>query len=147
MGTRADFYIGRGEDAEWIGSIAWDGSPDAITPVKRKWRERAHLFDATTEADYRARVDQFFQDRDDVTRPEQGWPWPWDDSHTTDYSYAFDSGAVYACCFGHRWYLANDPALNDDDTPHKETAFPNMTAGKNVTYGQRSGLLVIGVPK
>ena len=30
MGTRADFYIGRGATAEWIGSIAWDGYPDGI---------------------------------------------------------------------------------------------------------------------
>jgi hypothetical protein len=27
MGTRADFYVGRGETAEWLGSIAWDGNP------------------------------------------------------------------------------------------------------------------------
>ena len=27
MGTRADFYVGRGEKAEWVGSIAMDGVP------------------------------------------------------------------------------------------------------------------------
>lgn len=30
MGTRADFYVGRGTEAEWIGSIALDGYPDGI---------------------------------------------------------------------------------------------------------------------
>lgn len=30
MGTRADFYVGRGESAEWLGSIAWDGYPSGI---------------------------------------------------------------------------------------------------------------------
>ena len=25
MGTRADFYIGSGKDAEWLGSVAFDG--------------------------------------------------------------------------------------------------------------------------
>ena len=30
MGTRADFYIGKGTDAEWLGSIAWNGYPDGI---------------------------------------------------------------------------------------------------------------------
>ncbi len=28
MGTRADFYVGLGEQAEWLGSVAWDGNPD-----------------------------------------------------------------------------------------------------------------------
>ena len=30
MGTRADLYIGRGTDAEWIGSVAWDGYPSGL---------------------------------------------------------------------------------------------------------------------
>ena len=40
MGTRADFYVGRGESAEWLGSVAWDGNPRGIddpvltTPVR-----------------------------------------------------------------------------------------------------------------
>jgi hypothetical protein len=25
MGTRADFYVGRGPEAEWLGSVAYDG--------------------------------------------------------------------------------------------------------------------------
>ena len=25
MGTRADFYLGEGSAAEWLGSVAWDG--------------------------------------------------------------------------------------------------------------------------
>lgn len=30
MSTRADFYVGRGAEAEWIGSISWDGYPDGV---------------------------------------------------------------------------------------------------------------------
>ncbi len=30
MGTRADFYIGRGPTAEWIGSLPLDGYPEGI---------------------------------------------------------------------------------------------------------------------
>jgi len=30
MPTRADFYVGRGADAEWLGSIAFDLRQDAI---------------------------------------------------------------------------------------------------------------------
>jgi hypothetical protein len=63
MGTRAYFYVGRGKQAEWIGSIAWDGDeiPDAVAKAK-------------TEKTYRKRVAEFFADRDDATLPESGWP-------------------------------------------------------------------------
>lgn len=94
MGTRADFYIGRGENAEWIGSIAWDGYPDGIDGAVRT---------AKTEEDFRQAVMKFFADRDDVTLPAAGWPWPWEDSRTTDYAYAFDGGQVYYSGFGHEW--------------------------------------------
>jgi hypothetical protein len=30
MGTRADFYVGRGPDAEWLGSVAMDGYPSGV---------------------------------------------------------------------------------------------------------------------
>jgi len=30
MGTRADFYVGIGPEAEWVGSIAYDGYPDGV---------------------------------------------------------------------------------------------------------------------
>jgi hypothetical protein len=80
MGTRADFYVGRGPNAEWIGSIAFDGYPDGITMKTEEklpwpegqehidWPEGKHLFDATTEAEFRERVERFFQYRDDATR-------------------------------------------------------------------------------
>lgn len=161
MGTRADFYVGRGQDAEWIGSIAWDGYPDGITPKEAEtepsyggrlrhkdgtWPEGAHLFDATTEEEYRVRVERFFQYRDDVTRPADGWPWPWGDSNTTDYAYAFD-GTVWGTCFGNGWWPAhaepNDEA--DDEAAHRQpVTFPDMSARKAVTYGPRSGLIVLG---
>ena len=76
MGTRADFYMGRGPDAEWIGSIAWDGYPEGITPKGGKWPDGAHLFDAQTEEEYRERLEDYFERREDVSRPEHGWPWP-----------------------------------------------------------------------
>ena len=97
MGTRADFYVGKGSDAEWIGSIAWDGYPEGIAP---------RIFTAKTEKTYRKRVEAFFEnDRNDVTRPKDGWPWPWEDSCTTDYAYTFHKGKVYVSSFGARYIL------------------------------------------
>lgn len=134
MGTRADFYVGRGEQAEWLGSIAWDGYPDGVDKV---------VLRAKSEPAYRRALSRFFEDRTDVTLPEQGWPWPWDNSQTTDYAYAFDGGKVYGSCFGHKWFNAMKPEREDhgDDKP---TVFPDMTSRQKVTMGKRSGVIVIG---
>jgi len=48
MGTRADFYVGRGEQAEWLGSIAWDGYPSG---------NPAPVTAMTSEAAYREKVE------------------------------------------------------------------------------------------
>lgn len=133
MGTRADFYVGRGEHAEWLGSIAWDGYPDGI---------EASVLRAKTESTYRRLVVRMIEGRDDGTKPEQGWPWPWDDSRTTDYAYAFDSKRVHASCFGHQWF---DPLKDQPEDTPKSAVFPDMSTRKNAVYsGSRSGLIVIG---
>lgn len=137
MGTRADFYVGRGKQAEWIGSIAWDGGeiPEAVAKAK-------------TEKTYRKRVAEFLTERDDATLPEQGWPWPWNDSGTTDIAYAFDSGRVYRAC-GYPemyWWRADQlhPSNGEQEkTPGKPAEWPDMSAKKNVTFGKGSGLMVI----
>jgi hypothetical protein len=94
MGTRADFYLGRGKNATWLGSIAWDGYPDRIPD---------NVLNAKDESFYLSELRLFFKTRNDVTLPEEGWPWPWGDSGTTDYAYAFDSGQVYIACYGYKW--------------------------------------------
>jgi hypothetical protein len=163
MGTRADFYVGRGEGMEWIGSIAWDGYPDGITPntdkrraqweggptlpVGGSWPEGEHLFDATNEATYRERVERFFRHRDDVTLPERGWPWPWDTSHTTDYAYALDNGKVWACRFGGPWFDPRDESIEDHgEVEGPPAVFPDMKSRKNVRWDAGSGIMVISAP-
>jgi len=137
MGTRADFYIGRGESAEWLGSIAWDGYPDGLD---------AALKAATTLRGYRSALRKFFEPRDDVTLPGLGWPWPWETSSTTDYAYAFDKGKVWASCFGGKWYRATSKKINEDESTEKIAVFPNMKDRQNVQLGgNRSGLIVIGI--
>lgn len=117
MGTRADFYIGTGKDAEWLGSVAWDGY---------EWEELPDcpLMTATTETDFRAAVAESAASRRDWTSPADGWPWPWDDSTTTDRAYAFANGRVTV----YRW--------------GKGAEWPDMGARQNVTLGPRSGLIV-----
>ena len=91
MGTRADFYVGRGPDARWLGSVGYDGHHDnfgfllAATKVRHN---RAKKF--------RQIVNEMLRERDDSTFPKDGWPWPWPDSCLTDVAYAYDNGHVYA---------------------------------------------------
>jgi hypothetical protein len=144
MGTRADFYVGRGEKAEWLGSIAWDGYPDGIDQ---------DVFKATDESSYREQVSSYLKSREDGTEPKDGWPWPWKDSRTTDYAYAFDDGAVWGACFGKRWFRIDLSVLNlgepdyEDEDGEDGCVFPDMTAVQDVTFGKRSGVIIFSVPK
>ena len=85
MGTRADFYLGKDNDAQWIGSIAWDGYREGIDEA---------ILQADTETGFINAVTAFLQSRKDATLPEHGWPWPWETSSLTDCSYWFFDGQV-----------------------------------------------------
>jgi len=142
MGTRADFYIGRTDEAIWLGSIAWDGYPDGIDQAVRK---------ATTEESYRAALTAFFEPRDDVTLSDMGWPWPWDNSGTTDYAYAFDGGKVWGSCSGGAWFIATEEPEDHDEydeaaEPDQFPTFPDMSARKNVRWDKGSGVIVVSAP-
>ena len=120
MGTRADFYIGTGPKAEWLGSVGWDGyewAQDKGCPLMR----------AKNADEFRAAVKKISELRDDWTSPDQGWPWPWDTSHTTDYTYSFGRKKTSVFIFG-----------------GPKNGWPDMKSIKNVSYGKNSGLIVIG---
>lgn len=138
MGTRFDLYVGKGKGAEWLGSYPFDGYPDGYPK---------QFFGATTEAAYRAAVSKFLADpehADAATLPADGWPWPWKDSRMTDFAYTFADGRVWVSCFGHQWIPApppDEPPEWGDDGPKEE--FPDMSDRKAVTFGRRSGLIVV----
>lgn len=134
MGTRADFYIGGRytKKMKWLGSIAWDGYPERIPDG---------IKNATTAQDYLHNLRGFSLVRDDWTPPEQGWPWPWENSDTTDFAYIFDGGKVWASNFGSPWFYADDPSgLRGERKP----PFPGMTKIQRVTLGPRSGIIMLG---
>lgn len=169
MGTRADFYIGRGEKAEWIGSIAWDGNPEGS--------RCAPALHSTSESAFKKRVAELARNKNDVTfPPDDPWPWPWQTSATTDYAYAWDDGAVYVSCFGRAWLSANQladlrdaqevwetkltaaekvvapgelPVMNEEEPEWPETPaaiFPVMKTDKAAPPGsKRSGIMVFGL--
>jgi len=149
MGTRADFYSGRGDSAEWLGSIAWDGYPSGVFEGAELMLDSAVTLN---EADWRKWVAEFLAGRSDATLPEGGWPWPWEDSRLTDCVYAWDGGKVWQAA-GHpeRWYPVNPdadcyglPCDEDDPGDGPLATFPNMKDRQNVTFGPRSGVFIVG---
>jgi hypothetical protein len=138
MGTRADFYVGRGPEAEWLGSIAWDGYDVPLA-----------LREAQTEADFRLQVDAFLKTRDDATWPAEGWPWPWDTSELTDCAYAFDTNAVFEEYAGY-WFSAlsdnneREVMLERGPADLVRCTWPDMAARKKVKLGgPGSGIILI----
>lgn len=144
MGTRADFYVGRGESAEWLGSIAWDGDPGSVFEDELIL---SGLRDGLDADSWRTWVTEYLAGRDDATLVEQGWPWPWEDSRTTDYAHAWDGGAVWSSCFGHEWFRVDPDKDNfgEVEDAAKSATFPNMTDRQSVTYGPRSGVMVFSL--
>lgn len=143
MGTRADFYVGKGEQSEWLGSIAMDGYPDGIPD---------NLLACTNKEVYRDFVTVFLSRCDHATLPEMGWPWPWDDSRLTDFSYTFVNGEVKIVTLGKALSLKEYESYDFDAEPYihhlkRELYFKDMSSVKNVNFGKRSGLIVIQAGK
>lgn len=135
MGTRADFYVGRGMSAEWLGSRAMDGYPSG--PMIKE------VCASSSEAEFRSNVAKLLADktRDDCTTPDQGWPWPWNDSNTTDYAYAFADGKVWIHGMSTGWFDARHE--QPPNLFRVESEFPDMSTRRNTAVGPRSGLIVL----
>ena len=135
MGTRADFYTKKNDkqELEWLGSIAFDGYPEGIDTT---------VLEARKEDFYLKSLDAFFADRDDVSLPKDGWPWPWDDSELTDCAYLFTGEKVVM--FKGRGEWIDAARGKDEDAPTVfRHALPDMKDKKQVTFGKRSGLIVV----
>jgi hypothetical protein len=99
------------------------------------------LKDSKDENSFRSNLHEFLSKRKDVTFPHEGWPWPWDNSCTTDYTYAFDEGEVFASCFGSAWFKVNESVSG---TETKGAFFPDMKHRKNVAKGsEKSGIFIV----
>jgi len=78
MGTRADFYIGTGTDAIWLGSIGMDGMPEMVGPLLSSVLDQCQ--GTCEESCWKEAVALVFAAHEEHTLPERGWPWPWNDS-------------------------------------------------------------------
>ena len=135
MGTRADFYVGLNPDTmKWLGSITWGGYPDGIPKT---------VLSSKSEEVFRGRVAELLATREDGTTPDMGWPWPWKDSQLTDYSYAFVDSEVWVTNYGYGWYKIGNWKDEDDREQKSKVSFPNMKDQQNVTFGKRSGVMIV----
>jgi len=88
MGTRADFYIDRNNKIEWIGSLYKDGHPWNI-PTDILIQINPVMFEELT-------IDFLESQNSSIRKNGDAWPWPWEDSLMTDYSYIFKMNKVFA---------------------------------------------------
>lgn len=157
MGTRADFYIKQEniDKIEYCGSIAWDGY------------EIDGVEEAKSIVDFRRKLKEFAEQRDDFTHPTEGWPWPWLNSKLTDEIWVFiankrGKGKVWRAFEKVGDYedittplifapWDKQPEFNEDkdeyEKPKKsmEIYMPDMSELKNVAIGKKSGLIAISV--
>jgi len=135
MANKADFYVGDGPTAEWVGSVAWDGYRDGLP---------ARVREAETEEEYREAVSAFLSGRADAVTPEKGWPWPWDDSRGTNYAYAFRKGKVMGSCHGSSWWDARKEEPDHTTLRRGVARFPDMALAKKMTSSPTGeGILIV----
>lgn len=133
----ADFYLGRGPNAEYLGSVATAGAPEDI----EVWERFQNLDDENyTPKDFRDEIkDLRGSTRADDSRQSAGrrWPWRYPDSSETPWAYAFDAGTVYVYRYGVEMaavrcnYTRPGPqGVREPRRPQSSTPlFPTMTAG------------------
>ena len=134
MGSKADFYVGRGIESEWLGSLKWDGLPAGLP---------SEILTVTVEEVYRTEVTTLLSVRGDGVVALEGWPWPWDTSHGTKYAYAFDPkvNCVMASCYGSSWWVASKDEPDHTTLKRKAAIFPDMAMAK------KGGGVFIATPK
>lgn len=142
MGTRADYYVyDENNNLVWVGSTAYDGYPDGVPE---------DLLKVETYEDYLREIEEILTEYHHATRPEQGWPWPWEDSTTTDYAYVWDPESNQTLISsGKPWYTFKQWEKRTEkewdaywELPDM-TCFPDMTEKQNVRLDAGSGLLVL----
>ena len=107
--ARADFFLSRGGDAEWLGSIAWGGYPDSAAIHT--------IAGASSPEDYASRVAALLNATEGSTSPTRGHDAPWPGvghassraayytgrgtGKTIDYVYVWEGGKCY-CTYKRR---------------------------------------------
>jgi len=131
MGTRADFYIDNMGDMTWLASIFKDGHPWNIPLVILAQVDPTMFSEQLFDWMYASEVE--YQD--------DKWPWPWEDSQLTDYSYIMDCERGKVIAYNMREKMIFEPMQvgvgTDLKTAKIASAIPNFPK-MGVGYGPES---------
>lgn len=128
----ADFYVGRGPAAEYLGSAAFMGSPSLIGTFNGAgglWS----IFQSRDEEEFT--VTDFREAVSDMVE-HTSWPHVHDDSTGTEWAYAYDTGTVYVYHLGvemaqircnHRRWVRRD-LVETGGNPDQQEFVPRRTA-------------------
>lgn len=151
MGTRCDFYtVNDTKKLVWVGSYGWDGNPGGV-------QEMMGIHKSTSQGNYVKRIVDYLKANDGYIAGEDGWPWPWETSATTDYYYIFHEDKVYVGAWGGELVEINIYLKHEDSICEEEDGFeeyfsgvkfelPDMSKIQKVDYGKGSGIMVFGGP-
>lgn len=144
MGTRADFYLKNEQGLKWLGSVHWDGYDVAEARQTDKYPTPFNVLSASREDEFINSLEEYFKKRDDVRRPEHGWPWPWENSKTTDMSYVFQDNKCQVYSWGQPVEVCEDEDGGFDykELDEPQISWPDMSEAANVTD---AGFIVISV--
>jgi len=128
MGTRADFYVGIREP-RWIGSLYKDGFPWHI-PYEILIQRNATTYEEEV-------IDFLLKNKGIIPSIGDSWPWPWEDSQLTDYSYIFanQSGIVYAYSMTEKIIFNPLKIVQGDDLNQARVIIPIKFPQMGVGYG------------
>ena len=136
MGTRADFYIDNVEGMTWLGSIFRDGQP---------WNIPIVVLVQVNPTMFTEKLHEYF---DIADHQDREWPWPWEDSQLTDYSYILDCERGQVVGYTMQEKMIFDPlkvGVGEDLSSAKiANAVPNFPR-LGVGYGSKSSKTLQGI--
>ena len=138
MGTKADFYIDNRGDMIWMGSIYEQGEP---------WHMPIPLLAQVNPTMFSEQLSEFLER---IKHMDQNWPWNWEDSRTTDYSYILDCERGQVIGYSSSVRLIFDPLKvtvgEDLETSKIANAIPNFPKLGD-GHGQKSSKALQGIRK
>jgi hypothetical protein len=105
--TTADFYLGRGASAIWIGSVGAYGKPETLP---------RGVVSAGSQEAFRGAVKRMVHSVSQGVSPEIGWPWR-RNSLQTDYVYAWDEERIFVSVAGEPWRCLRTWESSSDEKP------------------------------
>ncbi len=123
--NRADFYIGRGIDAEYIGTVFGPRArPDVVDPHRRfVVTKHGAKF---SELMFRMSVRSLLMIQPDSPIPP--WPHDYPTSVFTHWVYAYEGGSVFLYRFGFLVGVVYCNGPSDREGRRKVATFPDMSA-------------------